>query len=550
MTKEKKLKIIPLGGLSAIGKNMALFEYGNEIIIVDCGIQFPSEDMPGVDLLIPDFAYVKKNRARVKGIIITHGHEDHIGAIPYLLKEVDAPIYATRITIGLIQSRLEEKRPGGDVSFVEVSPRDVVHIGAFMVEFIRVNHSIIDGVGLAVTTPAGVVIHTGDYKIDFSPVDREVTDLYRFADYGEKGVLLLMSDSTNAERRGYTRSESVLGPKLIDIFSSSKGRIFVATFASNINRIQQVLDTAQKYNRRVVVSGATMQKNIEIARTLGCLKYRDDLVTEAKESDKLTDKRIVVLCTGTQGEPMSALTRMAAGAHRNFVIGEGDTVVITASIIPGNDRMVNNVINSLLRLGAEVYYEEDEDIHVSGHGSQEELKLMIALTRPRFFMPIHGEYRHLKAHAGLAESLGIKRTGIILAQNGDIIALSEKSWSREGKLELKEMFVDGGMVYDMESGVIRERHTLSTDGILIATLVISKNRVIAGPDIVTRGFVAPRDGKFQETIAAFIEEHADKMLYDGSRARDIGQFLRKNLRNQVYRLSKMNPIIELQVIEV
>jgi len=326
--------------------------------------------------------------------------------------------------------------------------------------------------------------------------------------------------------------------------------LFVATFASNINRIQQVLDTAQKYNRRVVVSGATMQKNIEIARTLGYLKYRDDLITEVKESEKITDRRLVVICTGTQGEPMSALTRMANGTHKNFAIGEGDTVVITASIIPGNDRMVNNVINSLLRLGAEVYYEQDEDIHVSGHGSQEELKLMIALARPRYFMPVHGEYRHLKAHAELAESLGMKKTNIILAQNGDIISMAAKSWSLEGKLELKDMFVDGGMVYDMESGVIRERHTLSTDGIMIVTMVIARGRIVTGPDIVTRGFVAPRDGKFLDGIAAFIDEHAGKMLYDGSRARDIEQFLRKNLRNQVYRLSKMNPIIELQVIEV
>ncbi len=550
MTQEKKLKVIPLGGLSAIGKNMALFEYGDDIIIVDCGMMFPTEDMPGVDLLIPDFSYVKKNRGRVKGIVITHGHEDHIGALPYLLQEISAPVYATRITIGLIQSRLEEKRPGGEVSFVEVSPRDVVHIGAFMVEFIRVNHSIIDGVGLAITTPAGVIIHTGDYKIDFSPVDREVTDLYRFADYGEKDVLLLMSDSTNAERPGYTRSESVLGPKLVEIFSSAKGRVFVATFASNINRIQQVLDTAQKYNRRVAVSGATMLKNIEIARTLDCLKYRDDLILDAKDTDGVQDRKLVVICTGTQGEPMSALTRMANGTHKNFAIGDGDTVVITASIIPGNDRMVNNVINSLLRLGAEVYYEQDRDIHVSGHGSQEELKLVFTLTRPKFFMPIHGEYRHLKAHAALAESLGMKSARIILAENGDVITLNQKGFLKEGNLGLKEMYVDGGKVCDMESGVIKERHVLSAEGIVMVTMVIAKGRIAAGPDLVTRGFVAPGDGKVHDSIQHFIEEHAEKMLYDGSRAAEIEQFLRKNLRNHVYRLTKMNPIIELQIIEL
>ncbi len=514
MTQEKKLKIIPLGGLSAIGKNMALFEYGDDIIIVDCGIMFPSEGMPGVDLLIPDFAYVKKNRHRVKGILITHGHEDHIGAIPYLLQEISAPIYATRITIGLIQSRLEEKRPAGDVQFFEVSPRDVVHIGQFMVEFIRVNHSILDGVGLAITTPLGVIVHSGDYKIDYSPVEREVTDLARFADYGEKGVLLLMSDSTNAERPGHTRSESVLEPRLIDIFSGAKGRVFVATFASNISRIQQVLETARRFNRRVVVSGLTMQKNIEIARSLGYLKYNEDLIVDVRESEKLPDKKLTVICTGTQGEPMSALSRMATGNHKNFAIGSGDTVVITASVIPGNDRLVNNVINALMRLGAEIFSEQDEDIHVSGHGSQEELKLIIALTRPKFFLPVHGEYRHLKAHAKLAESMGIKPARIVVAENGDIISLTSRSIAVDGKLELREMFVEGGNVYDMESGVIKERHTLSTEGVIVVTMVFSRGRLASGPDIISRGFVAPRDGAIHKSIQSYIEEHTEKLLYD------------------------------------
>lgn len=548
--KDKKVKIIPLGGLSAIGKNMLLIEYGNDMLIIDCGMMFPSEDMHGVDLIIPDFSYVEKNSAKIRGIIITHGHEDHIGAIPYLLQKLRAPIYATRITIGLIQSRLEEKLPAGDVAFVEVSPRDVVHMGEFIVEFIRVNHSIIDGVGLAITTPIGVLVHTGDFKIDFSPVDREVTDLYRFAELGEHGVLLLMSDSTNAEQKGFTKSESVLLPRMSEIFSSARGRIFVATFASNISRIQQVLDIAQRYSRCVVVSGSTMQKNIDIARELGYLHHKDGLIIELKESEKTPDKKLVVLCTGTQGEPMSALTRMAEGTHKNFAIGEGDTVIITASVIPGNDRLVNNVVNSLLRLGAEVFWEQDEDIHVSGHGSQEELKLILSLTKPKFFLPVHGEFRHLKAHAKLARTLGMKQANVLLAQNGDVIALTQRAISLEGKLALREMFVDGDLVFDMESGVIKERHTLSKDGIVVATCVVSRNRIVSGPSVLLRGFAIPKDGKFRDSISAFVEEHVEKMLSDDARPREIEAFLKKSMGNLIYRLSKTNPIIDIQIIEV
>ena len=384
---DNSVKIIPIGGLGAIGKNMTLFEHEDEIIIVDCGIMFPSDDMPGIDFIIPDFSYIKKNKSKIKAIIITHGHEDHIGAIPYLLKEVNVPIYATKLSIGLIQSRLEEKHLKQSPIFNEIKPRESITLGSFIIEFIKVNHSIIDGIGMAIQTKAGTIIHTGDFKIDFSPVDGIVTDLARFANYGEKGVLLLMSDSTNAEKPGYTKSESILIDKMIEIFSESKGRIIVATFASNIHRIQQVLDVAQRFNRKVVISGLTMLKNIEIASTLGYLSYKEDLIIEINEANNLPNKKIVIIGTGSQGEPMSALTRMANGTHRHFLAEKGDTVIITASVIPGNEKTVNNIVNSLMKLGAEVFYEQDKDIHVSGHASTEELKLMLSLTKPKFFMP-------------------------------------------------------------------------------------------------------------------------------------------------------------------
>jgi ribonuclease J len=551
MTKDKnKLRIIPLGGLDAIGKNMTVFEYGNDVIIVDCGISFPTEEMPGVDFLIPDFSYAVKNRSKIRAIVITHGHEDHIGGIPHLLQEVSAPIYSTRIAIGLIQKRLEEKAPPSEPSFVEIAPRDVVHIGPFTIEFIRVNHSISDGVGIAIQSPVGTVVHTGDFKIDHSPVDGEVTDLYRFADYGEKGVLLLMSDSTNAEREGYTRSESVLNPRLIDIFSGAKGRVIVASFASNISRIQQVLNIAQRYNRKVVLSGLTMQKNIEIARSLGYLSYKEDLIVSVKDAGKLPDKKLVIICTGTQGEPMSALSRMAGGTHKHFALGSGDTVVITASIIPGNDRMVNNIINTLMAMGAEVYYEQDKDIHVSGHGSQEDLKLMIALTKPRFFMPIHGEFKQRKAHAAIAESMGIKPTRVIMAENGSVVELSPKGFDIVERLKLADTYIDGGAIGDMESGLVKERHVMSQDGIIVVTLAATRGRVLLPAEILTRGFVDQRNQDIIRVIASDIEEHVTKLMMDGARVRDLAPSLKRNIRNHVFRLTRRNPIVEVQIIEV
>ncbi len=550
MQDHKAIKIIPLGGLEGIGKNITLFEYKNEIIIVDCGIMFPTEETPGIDYIIPDFSYIRKNKAKVKAILVTHGHEDHIGAIPYLLQEVSVPLYATKLTIGLIQSRLEEIPPKKGPEFIEITPRDRLVIGNFTIEFIKVNHSIIGGVGLAIQTDIGTIIHTGDFKIDFSPVDGDVTDIFRFADYGEKGVLLLMSDSTNAEREGFTRSESVLIDKLTSIFSSANGRIIVATFASNIHRIQQVMDVAQRYNRKVVISGLTMQKNVEIANSLGYLNYRDDLIIDISKAGSLPNKKMVIIGTGSQGEPMSALYRMAYGTHRHFFAEKGDTVIITASVIPGNERMVTNVVNSLMKMGAEVYYDQDDDIHVSGHGSSKELKLMIAVTKPKFFMPIHGEYRHLKAHAEIAESLNIKSSRIVIADNGDVLELTAKNFKKIDALDLSHIYVDGKEIGDIESNVIKDRHVMSSDGIVFIALVISEGMLMREPDIYSRGFLGTKEEKVLELIRKDANERIKKLLADGNSPNDISAHLKKGVKNFIFKLTRRNPLIVVEILEV
>lgn len=545
-----KVRIVPLGGLGGIGRNMTVFEYGEDMIVVDCGIMFPSEGMHGIDFLIPDFAYVAKNRERLRGIIITHGHEDHIGGMPYLLQEANAPVYATRLTLGLIQKRLEEKPPKEAPSFVEMSPRDKVHIGAFVIEFIRVNHSIIDGVGLAITTPVGTIIHTGDFKVDLTSVEGEVTDMYRFAEYGENGVLLLMSDSTNAERDGFTRSERTLERKLMEILSRAKGRTIIATFASNLGRIQQVLNAAHKYNKKVLVSGTTMLKNIDIANSLGYLSFHDDLFEDIRNANSLPHKRQVVLCTGTQGEPMSALSRIANGTHKNLAAGEGDIVVITASVIPGNERMVYDVVNSLMRSGAEVYYEADADLHVSGHASREELKLMISLTKPKFFMPVHGEYRHLRAHARLAESLAIKPANIIIAENGAMLELSAKSFEKTGAIELRDVYLDGREIGDMGSSLIKERQAMAADGIIFITLFVSRGRLAAAPDIVSRGFTSQRLAEITAEISQDVETLCERYLDDGMKEADLSVALRKSVKNFIGKSLHKNPLIEVRVFGV
>ena len=544
---DKNITIIPLGGLGAIGKNITLIEYKGEIIVIDCGISFPDDETPGVDIIIPDFSYIRKNKKKIRAMIITHGHEDHIGGIPYFLREANVPIYATRLTKGLIQSRLNEHPLGKDVIFVEVKPRDVHKIGKFIIEFIRVNHSVSDGVALAISTPVGAIIHTGDFKIDFSPVDGEVIDLYKFAEYGERGVLLLLSDSTNAEKQGFTKSESSLNEKLIDMFSSAKGRIIVATFASNIQRIQQIIDTARHFNRKVVISGISMQKNIEISTNLGYLNMHDDILIDLEQAKSFPEKKVVIIGTGTQGEPMSAMSRMAFGTHKHFKIKKGDTIIITASVIPGNEKTLYNVINMMMGLGAEVY---NDEIHVSGHASTSELELMLTVTKPKFFMPIHGEYRHLKAHAKLAENLGIKPSNIIIAENGDVLELRQNSFVTKEKIELSRIYVHGSETGDTAGHVISDRQVMSNDGVLILTLVVSSGFIIKIPEIVTRGVFDEENNDLIDRIKKDIFARARKMLKNNQQIREIEEILKKNLKNLLYKLTKRNSLIIVQVIEI
>ena len=551
MTQEDKdiIKIIPIGGLGAIGNHMTVFEYKDDILVVDAGIMFPDENMPGIDFLIPDFSYIRKNKHRVKGVIITHGHEDHMGAVPFLLQEINVPIYATRITTGFIQSRLEERPAKGEPVFIEIKLREQFQIGKFIVEFIRVNHSIVDGVGLAIKTDVGTIIHTGDFKIDYSPLDGQVIDIARFAEYGESDVLLLMADSTNAVVEGYTKSESSLQKGIMDIFSSSNGRIIIASFASNIHRIQQVMDAAHKYNRKVTLSGATVQKNYEIAAELGYITAREGLMVDIKEAVNLPDKKQVVICTGSQGEPMSALSRMANGTHKHIRIGKRDTVVIAASIIPGKEKTVNNVVNSLLRKGAEVYYDQ-ENIHASGHASVEELKLMISIVKPKFFMPIHGEYRHLKANAKIAESLSIKSSHIIVADNGDILTLSRKTFKKEGSIEIKNIFVDGTEIGDIESEVIKDRQTMSTDGILVITAAVSRKLLQGPPKVILKGLAGHKNEEIIKVVTGVVEEQMGKMLLQGTAEQEIIFTLKKKLDRLVFGFTRRNPLIEIQLLEI
>ncbi|MBN2041267.1 MAG: ribonuclease J [Spirochaetes bacterium] len=546
---ENKIKIIPLGGLGAIGNHLTVFEYKDEIIIVDAGIMFPDEDVPGVDFLIPDFTYLEKNKKKIKAIIITHGHEDHIGAVPFLLQKVNAPVYGTNLTLGFIQNKLDERPPKNDPKLIPISPRETVKTDAFTMEFIRINHSIVDGISVAITTDIGTIIHSGDFKIDYSPLDGQVIDLARFAEYGESGVLLLMSDSTNAMVKGYSRSESSLKEGLLDIFSSAKGRIIVASFASNIHRIQQVLDAAYKYNRKIALSGISIEKNFAIASDLGYLTYKKELIIDIKKTSGFPDKKIVVICTGSQGEPMSALSRMANATHKHIQISDKDTIVISASVIPGKEKTVSNVVDSLLKKGAEVYYDK-EDIHATGHATEEELKLMITLTKPKFFMPIHGEYKHLKAHAKIAESLKIKTSRIMIAENGDILELNRNIFKKTDKLTLSKVFVEGSETGDIESEIIKDRQSMSTEGIIFIT-AIRTGTVLRDPLVITaRGFIGFTNKKVLKSIKDTAATEIDKLLLDGMNDEELIITLKKKLKKHIFGLTRRSPIIEINIIEV
>ncbi|MCC7201100.1 MAG: ribonuclease J [Nitrospirae bacterium] len=494
------LLIIPLGGLGEIGLNMTVFRYGDDIIAVDAGLMFPEEEMLGVDVVIPDFSYLTENRENVRGIFITHGHEDHIGAIPYLLREMNIPVYGTPLTIGLISEKLKEHDLDEKSKLIPIRPGEVIDAGSFSVEGIRITHSIVDGVGFGITTPAGRIVHTGDFKFDQTPVDGQLLDVHRFADYGNMGTLVLLSDSTNSEREGYCLSEREVGVAFNEIFASARKRIIVATFASNIHRIQQVIDAAAKYDRRVILNGRSVINNTRIAEELGYLHYPPDVKASMDDLNELPDDKVVIVTTGSQGEPMSSLSRMAMDDHKHIKIKEGDMVLLSSRFIPGNERAIGRVINHLFRRGANVLYEQVSDIHVSGHACREEQKMMLNLVKPKYFIPVHGEYRHLVYHARLAEGLGIPRENILILEDGDVAHFSKDGASIAGKVESGRVFVDGKGIGEVGGIVLRDRKHLGMDGIIIVMTGIEKSsaKVITGPDIITRGFI--HEGDYPEVI--------------------------------------------------
>ncbi|NCD07967.1 MAG: ribonuclease J [Negativicutes bacterium] len=491
---QQKLNIIPLGGLGEIGKNITVFKYADDIIIVDAGLAFPEDDMLGIDLVIPDITYLMENHDKIRGVFLTHGHEDHIGALPYILKKLDVPVYGTALTLGILQGRLKQNGVSSS-QLKTIQPGDVIRAGAFKLEFIRINHSIPDAISIAIHTPVGTVVHTGDFKFDQTPVDGQVTQFSKFAELGDKGVLMLLADSTNVERPGYTLSEKIVGKTFDEEFRYAKGRIIVATFSSNVHRIQQVLETAVKYNRKVAVIGRSMVNVVNIAMELGYLTVPEGTLIEVSETNNYVPSQVVIMTTGSQGEPMSALTRMAMSDHKQVGIVPGDTVIISATPIPGNEKGVSRTIDHLFRLGAEVIYEKSSGIHVSGHASQEEIKLMHNLVRPKFFMPVHGEYRMLVKHAKLAQSLGMPKENIVIGENGSVIELTPESICINGKVTAGKVLVDGLGVGDVGNIVLRDRRQLSQDGILIVVVTIDKQdcSIVAGPDIVSRGFVYVRE---------------------------------------------------------
>ena len=496
--KRTPVRIIPLGGLNEIGKNMTVFECCNDMFILDCGLAFPDMDMPGVDIVIPDFTYVEGNKDKIRGIVITHGHEDHIGGLAYLLKKINVPIYGTRMTLGLIEGKLEEHGLLKQAKLIEVEPRTTVRMGCMAVEFIKVNHSIPGAVGMAIHTPAGIIVHTGDFKVDFSPIDDEIIDLARFGELGSRGVLALMADSTNAERTGFTCSERTVGGSFEKLFKRAEGkRIIIATFSSNVHRVQQIIDQAKNYNRKVAVFGRSMVHVIEKATELGYLKVPKGIMIDIDEMNRYPDDQIVLVTTGSQGEPLSALTRMAMNSHKKVTITPNDFIIISAKPIPGNEKYVTRVVNELMKSGAEVIYESMYEVHVSGHACQEELKLIQALTKPKFFIPVHGEYKHLVKHAEIAKSMGMPSDHIIISKIGDVIETDGNSMRIVSQVPAGRVMVDGLGVGDVGSIVLRDRKHLSQDGLIIVVIGIERaaNAVVAGPDIISRGFVYVRESE-------------------------------------------------------
>jgi ribonuclease J len=554
LSKPDKISLIPLGGLGEIGKNMLAIEYRKELLLIDAGLMFPEEEMLGIDFVIPDITYLVEHKEQIRGIILTHGHEDHIGALPYVLRQINAPIYGSRLTIGLAQNKLKEFGMEKNSIFRSVSPGDSVRIGSFNVDFIHVNHSIAGTLALAIRTPVGTIVHTADFKIDHTPIDGEPTDFRKLSELGEEGVLVLLSDSTNVEGEGYTPSERALTKNFEEFFYQAEGRIMVATFASNIHRIQQVINAAVAHGRKVAMAGRSMVNVASVAMELGYLKVPDGILIELDELERYPANKIVILTTGSQGEPMSALTRIATSDHRKVSIDPGDTVIISASAIPGNEHMVARTINHLFKLGAHVIYETTNDVHVSGHARQEELKMMINMVKPKFFIPVHGEYRHLVQHAKLAQELGVPGENVFIAEIGDVIEFTAHSGRIANKVSAGRVLVDGLGVGDVGNIVLRDRKQLSQDGILIAVVTMDKDtgNILAGPDIVSRGFVYVRESEaLIEEARIKVKTALEKTAGNGnSDWSSIKSMIREILSKHLYEKMKRRPMILPIIMEV
>ena len=553
--KKPKLKIIPLGGLHEVGKNITVFEYEDDIIVVDCGLSFPEDDMLGVDLVIPDITYLQRNVDKIRGLIITHGHEDHIGSVPYLLKQINIPVYAPKLAMGLIKNKLEEHRILRSSTLIEVTQGQKLKFGKnFEVEFIRSTHSIPDSVMLAIKTPVGTILHTGDFKVDYTPIDGKIMDFGRIAELGNEGILALMSDSTNAERKGFTMSESSIGPVFDNLFDGCTKRIVVATFASNVHRVQQIVSSAVKYKRKIAICGRSMINMITTAKDLGYIDCPDDIFIDIDTMSAYNDEQLVIITTGSQGETMSALTRMAAGDHRKVKITPNDLVIISANPIPGNEKSVSKVIDDLMQIGAEVVYSALADVHVSGHACQEEQKLIFALAKPKFFIPVHGEYRQLRAHAETAQMMGIPAKNIVMMENGRVVELDEKEIKFNGMVPNGRVLVDGLGVGDVGNIVLRDRQHLSQDGLIVIVLTMdsSTGEVVAGPDVISRGFVYVRESEnLMDAVKSVVRHEIKKCEEKGIRDwSTIKSTVRENLRDYIFSKTKRNPMIIPIIMEV
>ena len=552
--KGNKLKVMCLGGLAEIGKNMTVLEYGDDIVVIDCGMGFPDDDMPGVDLVIPDVSYLVSNAHKIRGILITHGHEDHIGAVPYILQQIDAPIYGTRLSLGIIEGKLDENPPPNEPELYTVEAGDVINLGVFKAEFIHVNHSIADACAIALRTPVGIVYHSGDFKLDVSPIDGKMMDLTRIGELGKEGVILLMCESTNAERPGFTPSERTVGSSLERMFSQyDNKRIIIATFSSNVHRVQQIIDTSARHNRKVVILGRSMVNVIGAAAELGYIDLPDGVLIDVSEMKRYRPEEITLITTGSQGEPMSALYRLAFSEHNQVRIASSDVVILSSSAIPGNEKLVGRIINALVRNGVRVVHDSSEDLHVSGHACREEIKLLMALLKPKYFMPIHGEYRHLYANKDIAEFMGISADKIFISDIGRVLELDKKSAKFAGEVPSGNVLVDGAGVGDIGSIVLRDRKNLSEDGIVIVVATVdSYGEIVAGPDVVSRGFVYVKENeelidRVKEVSAQSITKALSKRVRDWA---TIKGNVRDDVAKFIYKETKRRPMILTILMDV